>query len=562
MLKLLFKQKWSLLAILFFIIIDPAISSWLNFWLQDIFNYASTGASKLLIVRMITIGFIVWVTRRIINFTSDTVKNGIVCNVKQDLKRRLFVKVFFHDVSEVTNKLSSGEYISVFTNDILLIEQRFFNSIMALISSIASVIILSSSFLLLNFKIACAILIFGIVTMALPAVFAKKLSRDSLEYSEKVANFTQKIKEFFSFYPTIKNYAVEEQVLDLFHEINMDTEESKYKSECSLTLANSIGTMLSWFMQIIAIGIGLIMVVNGEILVGVVIAARSFSSDLAAPLQQIVWSINSIRSISKVVERIRSLEGEDVKQTSDSEHEELTTDELTNCIEYENVSIEFNGKKIVNNFSFKFEKGKKYLIIGKNGSGKSSLFKLLKKRFNSYEGSIKINNLNLNEIDNTQLSRHVSYLGESVSLFSGTINENVLLYRNLSEEAYNNAVIGARMTLDGSRVIVDGAHNVSSGEQRKIEIARSLINAVPIMVFDEVISTLDIETAYDIEKMVLDFEDKTVIFISHNFSGKLIKMYDEILLMEDGCLVAHGDYETLKATSEYFQRVCDIKFAV
>ena len=80
------------------------------------------------------------------------------------------------------------------------------------------------------------------------------------------------------------------------------------------------------------------------------------------------------------------------------------------------------------------------------------------------------------------------------------------------------------------------------------------------MIFDEVVSTLDIETAYDIERMALGYKDKTVVFISHNFSGKLIKEYDEILVMKDGCLVAHGSYDALMKSNDYFRKICAIRF--
>ena len=101
---------------------------------------------------------------------------------------------------------------------------------------------------------------------------------------------------------------------------------------------------------------------------------------------------------------------------------------------------------------------------------------------------------------------------------------------------------------------------ISSGEQRRIEIARALLKSAPILIFDEVVSTLDIETAYEIEKSALELEDKTMIFISHNFSGKLIRNYDQILVMSGGRLEAVGTYQELMANNNYFRRICEIKF--
>ena len=111
-----------------------------------------------------------------------------------------------------------------------------------------------------------------------------------------ISKFTQKTKEFFTAYPTIKNYSIENEIIDKFNGINAESEDTKFEAEAALTLANNVGALLSWFMQFIGVGFGLMLVVKGEILVGTVIAAQSFASDLGLPLQNVIISINSIRS--------------------------------------------------------------------------------------------------------------------------------------------------------------------------------------------------------------------------------------------------------------------------
>ena len=222
--------------------------------------------------------------------------------------------------------------------------------------------------------------------------------------------------------------------------------------------------------------------------------------------------------------------------------------------------LKIDGKKIIDEFSFDFISGKKYLVVGLNGSGKSSVFKVLKKWFSNCSGKISINDTDISALRSEDLSGVVSYLNENVSMFSGSIRENVSLFREYNQEAFDRAITAAHMELDLDRNIIDEGRNVSSGEQRRIEIARSLLRSVKVLIFDEVVSTLDIETAYEIEKLALDFEDKTIIFVSHNFSGKLLSRYDEILVMGEGRLLAHGKYEELLESCDYFRRICDIKF--
>ena len=218
----------------------------------------------------------------------------------------VFVSLLNLNTGNFSNNVSSGEYISLFTNDIAILETRFYNQIISLISAFFSIAIMGTSFIAMNMKLACIIMAFGIVSMFVPVFFSKKLNEKNLCFSNKISLFTQKVKEYTVAYPTIKNYSIEDNIADRFNVINRDTENSKFEADYSLTLANNVGQLLSWFMQFIGVGIGLMLVVKGEILVGTVVAAQAFAGDLALPLQNIIININSIRSVKAIVKKIES----------------------------------------------------------------------------------------------------------------------------------------------------------------------------------------------------------------------------------------------------------------
>lgn len=563
MLKQLLKQKWYILIIFILIIAEPSINSVLNFWLQRLFNAAAPGVEKAFLLRMLTAGFLLWILKRVVNFTSSLLKTRFICNAKQEVKHKLFVNLLGLDTSNISRIAASGEYISLFTNDITILETRFFNQIVALISNIFSIAILGTSFLALNKKLAISILVFGTITMFVPVAFSKNLNAKNLLYSECISKFTQRMKEYIVAYPTIKNYAIEKIVAKKFDELNIGTEEAKFEADYALTLANNIGSLLSWFMQFIGVGFGLMLVVNGEIMIGTVVAAQSFASDLANPLQNIICNINSIRSVKEIVKKIERLSSGTLSSGNIlNKHCCNNADEQNSGFEisFDKFSLAIGNKTIIDTFSFTFEEGKKYLIVGLNGSGKSTLFKALKKWYKATGGRILFAGKDITELKSSDLSKVISYLNEDVSLFSGTVRDNISLYRQYNEEVFQQAINEAQIKLNLEREIGDEGNNISSGEQRRIEIARSLLESAKVLIFDEVVSTLDIESAYEIERMALNFNDQTVIFISHNFSGKLIKEYDEILVMEAGRLLDHGTYEELLSSCEYFKRICEIKF--
>lgn len=555
MFKYFVKQKGYIFLILLLIIVEPSINSWMNFWLQRLFNAAKIGTDSFVIIRMLTIGFLVWISKRIIVFTSSVLQSRFTCNIKYNLKNDIFQKLYEMDGATAIERASSGEYISIFTNDIALLETRYIDRVIQLIANIISIIILGGSFFALDHKLAIFILSFGFTTLFIPIISSKALNAKSYEYSKCISWFTQKTKEFFSAYTTIKNYAVEHQVREQFDKVNSKTEDTRFDSDTSLSIANNIGSMLAWFMQLIAVGIGLIYVVKGDMLVGTVIAARSFASDLADPLQSIVSNVNSIKSVHAILEKTKTL------SASNEGLEDRKTDITpVRTIEYQDVSVTVDGNTIVDHFSYCFEHGKKYLIVGRNGSGKSTIFKSLKKYISGVTGKILINGMPVSQLTNEELAQYVSYSNESVSTFTGTVLDNIVLFREKYISNLESAVDASHMNLDLQKVIHDSSSNVSSGERRKIEIARSLLSPYSVLIFDEVTSTLDIETAYEIEQMVLGYNDKMVIFISHNFSGALIHEYDDILVVDNGKLVEHGKYEDLIQHSQFFKKICEVKF--
>lgn len=563
MLKQLLKQKWYILIIFILIIAEPSLNSVLNFWLQRLFDAAAPGVEKMHILRMLTAGFLLWILKRVVNFASGLLKTRFICNAKQEVKHMLFTNLLGLDTSNISRIAASGEYISLFTNDITILETRFFNQIVSLISNVFSIAILGASFLALNKKLAIAILLFGIITMFVPAAFSKELNAKNLLYSEYMSRFTQRMKEYIVAYPTIKNYAIEKAVVGKFDDLNSDTEEARFEADYALSLANNVGSLLSWFMQFIGVGFGLVLVVSGEIMIGTVVAAQSFASDLANPLQNIIFNINSIKSVKEIVGKIERISSDTLKTDSALIKSTETTPSKREGgfeISFDRFGLAIGDKKIIDSFSFTFEEGKKYLVVGLNGSGKSTLFKALKKWYKATSGRILFDGKDVAELKNSDLSKAVSYLNEDVSLFSGTVRDNISLYRQYDEQKFLQAVCEAQVKLNLEREIGDEGNNISSGEQRRIEIARSLLESANVLIFDEVVSTLDIESAYEIEKMALNFNDKTIIFISHNFSGKLINEYDEILVIENGRLLDHGPYEELLSSCAYFKRICEIKF--
>ena len=557
LLRCLSKRKKLLFILLPLLIIRPILSSWIGIRVGEFFDLAIYGTNYKKVILGFVVIFVLWVTNySIIFYWTKLLKAFLVTRFRRDTKRDMF-----HDVMNVNaddfNTMEPGDYIAAFSNDITYLEDRYFKSILELFEYIITIVIVGGVFFTLDPLLAGTVATFGVIGAAISIALAKYTRRMNDRFIKSFYAFTQGIKELFSSFRTIKNYNITNQIQDRFDQMNDETENKKYQGEFALEFVNSISAAFSGFLMFSVIGIGLIKVMQGDITMGIVITAYNFASDLSTPLQNCLHKINEIRSVKTITDKITTFRELAQKSSEDVECDEAANIDTYN-LEYNEVSFAIGEKKVLSNFSFVFEEGKKYLIIGKNGAGKSTLFKLLKRMYGNYTGRISIGGLDISKMSYDTLGGYTSYLNEDVNVYSASVKENITLFRDVDEEILDKAITTAHVEVELDRQIRDNGSNISSGEKRRIEIARTLVQNTPIIVFDEVISTLDIETAFEIEQLALSL-DSTVIFISHNFSGKLVDKYDEILLLGDGKLLGHGSHEELLSSNPYYQHIWEIK---
>lgn len=548
------RRKILLLVLLPLLILRPILSSWIGVKSGEFFDSAIYGNSfRSVLVYFIAI-FVAWVVNySLIFYWAKLLKAFLVSRFRLDVKKEMF-----HSVMNVSaddfNALEPGDYIAAFSNDITILETRYFQALLELFEYIITIIIVGGVFVTIDGGLAGIVIGFGLLGSVISILLSKYTKEKNANFIRSFYSFTQGIKEMFSSFRTIKNYNITDQIESRFEKINAEAEDKKYQADFAIEFVNGVSSAFSGFLMFAVLGIGIIRVLRGDFSMGVVISAYSFASDLSSPLQNCLHKLNEIRSVGVLTEKINSFN----ERARETENIAKDMPPATGNLVYKNVSFSINGNEIIKNFSFTFEQGKKYLLIGKNGAGKSTLFKLLKRIYSDYSGEISIGEVNIADVSYEILSAASSYLNEDVNLYSATVRDNIALFRETDEAMLEYAIKTAQVEVELNRQIMDSGSNISSGEKRRIEIARTLVRNTPIIIFDEVISTLDIETAYEIEKLALSL-DSTVIFISHNFSGELVNSYNEILLLDKGGLIAHGTHKQLLAHSPAYQHIWTIK---
>lgn len=223
-------------------------------------------------------------------------------------------------------------------------------------------------------------------------------------------------------------------------------------------------------------------------------------------------------------------------------------------IEFKNVLFKYNksDKEVLNNVSFEIKNKEKNAIIGMSGGGKTTIFKLLLKQYDNYDGKILIDGHDIKDFSEKSLRNAITIVNQEPILFNMSIRDNLLMVNsNASEEEIKNACILANIdkfieTLPHKyeEIIEENNNNISVGQKQRLAIARAILKNTPIILFDEVTSSLDKNSKKEIEKTIEDLsKTKTIIVIAHTLDS--VENFDNIIVIKDGKVNEQGNHMQL-----------------
>ena len=554
LLRCLWKEKWFIVLYIVIFTVSSVSMSVFNLYISPIFDNISVGKYEAAI-KQLGIMFIWYILMRLLDYYAENTAIHAINGIRRDIKKKMFRSLLANRELGFSRS-NTGAYISEFTNDITVIEMKFLYPCKEMVSYILTIITVCLAISSIDLMMALVIIGGALICLFLPLIFTKYTSQRMLKFTDSFDDFVQHLKDVFSGYFTFRNYGIDKQITENFYTKNNEVEKIKLKAELSLVVMNNIIGRFAWLIEIFVVVIGLVGVINGKLSIGSVFSAYMLAGNLGIPLQSLGNRISMIRSVKGIEKKLSSMMQNEMK--FDSENKIIP--EISNpSIVFDNVSLNIDGNPVLDNISHRFEFGRKYLIVGSNGSGKSTLTKLLKNNCHEYNGTITIGGYDLKSEYGCYLVEKVSYSNEMVALFDDTVRNNILLYRVGKDEIFNAVVSDTKLSVALDRRVGDEGAELSSGEKRRIEICRSLIDNPSIMIFDEVISTLDIETAYEMEKLIISLENRTVIMISNCFTGNILNCFDEIVLMENGKIKAFGTHKDMLDNSDEYRKIYNIR---
>ena len=567
--KYFYKYKWKLLiglvitiaARIFAIYYIPLIGKstviiekYINGTITDI----STVKSELAYNIMLIIG-----TTLISAFFTFLMRQTFIVvsrHMEYDLKNEVFQH--YQDLSlNFYKKNRTGDLMNRISEDVSKVRLYLGPAIMYSVTTFTSTIVV----LIFMIKAAPALTLYTVIPLPILSFAIYKLSvaihqRSTVvqQYLSKLNTFTQ---ESFSGIAVIKSYGIEPQTNTNFTELSNGSRDKNINLVKVQAFFFPLMVLLIGISNIIVIYVGGRKIISGEIEnIDVLVEFILYVNMLTWPVASIGWVTSLVQQAEASQERINEFLNEKPEITNPKSE----PDTINGTIEFKNVSFTYDDTNItaLKNLSFKVSKGETLAIIGKTGSGKSTILELIGRLYDIDQGEVLIDDRNIESLNLESLRESIGYVPQDAFLFSDSIRNNIKFGKTDATEeeiitAAKNAsvhknILGFSKGYD--TVLGERGITLSGGQKQRVSIARAIIHDPEILLFDDCLSAVDTETEEEILNNLFEItKDKTTIIVSHRISSA--KNADKIIILEDGQIVQEGTHQQLLNTKGYYKEL-------
>jgi len=368
--------------------------------------------------------------------------------------------------------------------------------------------------------------------------------------SDDIADMNQSATESLSGIRTVKAFGREKTESERFDKHN----RMFYKHSLKLDYlwANWITPMdaLARIMLLLAILVSGIQVIAGKMTLGQLTAVTQYTSELSWPMMEIGWLLTEIASAKASLKKINKILDAKPQIKDGPKHLDKPSGEL----EFDHVTLDVNGKKILDDVSFDLKEGKTLGIMGATGSGKSTIANLAMRFIDPSSGAVRTNGIDLRDLDLYSARSSKAIVTQDIFLFSDTINANLdkgqkgQIPQEILEESARDAAAHdfiSKLSDGYDTVIGEKGVGLSGGQKQRVSIARALASGRPLLIFDDATSALDMETEKMVQKAIRKHGKITMMIIAHRISA--VRDADEIIILDHGRIAERGTHDQLMA---------------
>lgn len=503
-----------------------------------------------------------------IGFLFNYAQSFIMATVTQRVSKKMRT-----ELSDKFNKLplsffdreSVGSIMSRVTNDVDTVSQTLNQSLGGLISAIimfvgSLIMMLCTNVLLAVCAVASAIIGFMFMT-----IIMGKSQAHFANQQRELGRINGHIEETYTAHNVVKAYNGEKEALKAFEQINAKLQKNAQMAQFLSGIMMPVMSFIGNLGYVVVCVVGAVMVMNGSISFGVIVAFMLYVRLFTQPLSQLAQAATNIQSAAAASEHIFELLDE--QELSDESKKTVAPKNIKGDVAFQNVRFGYvPGKEIIHDFSANVKAGQKIAIVGPTGAGKTTMVNLLMRFYELNSGNITIDGVPINKMTRENVHSLFCMVLQDTWLFNGTIRENIVYNtKDVSEQQLVDACKAAsvdhiiRSLPNGYDTVLDDNVSLSVGERQSIAIARAMVENAPMLILDEATSSVDTRTELLIQKAMDNLmQGRTSFVIAHRLST--IKNADLILVMKDGDIIEQGIHEQLTSQNGFYSELWNSQF--
>lgn len=561
-----YRYKWHMIAVIILSTIASAMSA-VPAWLSKKFvDDVLIKQNKEMFLWIIGGIFAATVIKVISSYYSEITSNFVTETIKREIK----IDIFSHLEKLPINyfkKNKLGDTLSKLTNDTTSLGRIGF-IIFDMFKELLTVLILTGRMFQVDYILALVSLILLPLIIRVVRKYTKKIRKYGRERQDTTGKVTAFTQETLSGIFVIKAFNNTDFVIDKYKDLTKEEFEQAYKTTKIKAKVSPINEVITTFMVLLVVLYGGYQIlVTKKITSGDLISFVTALGLMHQPLKRLISKNNDLQDSLPSADRV--VEIFDEKIETDVFGEAVEFNEKIQNIKFENVNYKYDDSSeyVLKNINLDVKAGEIVAFVGKSGSGKTTLVNLLARFFNTDEGTVTVNGVNIKNIPLGIYRNKFAIVPQETFLFGGTIKENISFGKEVTDEE----IITAAKMANAYNFIQEDLPNkfetevgergalLSGGQKQRIAIARALIKNPEIMILDEATSALDSES----EKLVQDaldslMEGRTTFVIAHRLST--IVRADKIVVMDNGEIKEMGTHSELIAMNGIYKNLYDIQF--
>ncbi len=524
----------SLILIVSYSVVDLLKSILMSYIFDD---HLLDSISSLIVIVLVFLG-VYLIVSTLQQYVVEVLKNKI----RYSLNQNLYQSYASRNV-ESFQKKDSSEILNEFNNEVNVVIDNYVSSKLNVFSLTISLILGSLYIANLSVEILMFLLFCAFITILINSIFKNSLKKNQMNYLDSMKQWLCSIKNLCRCFNDIKILNLEKVFCDGLDIENKNIEQSTLKNNGFIKILTSINSFISQAMFFLTLLFGIVLIHYNRLTVGQLLGIAQASNMVIMPIVNYANLRNMIQSSKPVLQKLLD------NSICSEEKEPIIFDEQIHDIKIKHLRYSYGVRQILDLNNLVIDQGKKYLVIGKSGDGKSTFLDILTKQKKA--DGIYVNDKDLKDVQFSTYADKFSYVNQNNDLLPFSFEQNITLGRKMSKYSLKDLVtiFNLESIFDKERDNLDFEHlNLSGGEKQRICLARAMYRNKKWLFLDEAFSAIDKTNSDRIHQFILSDPYLTVLSIEHKVTKETVSLYDKVLLFENKKIVSMNVEEYLNSS--------------